>query len=534
MIVCENGNFKIPSSYYLIDSLSGLEKAKIVTENLIDLHETGITVTSLTFDGLKSNKTMCKKLGATWNEDTGDYYFPHPVTKDKVYIIYDGCHALKLVRNAFSDGPDFIDAEGRIVSWQFIKELEQFQVSQGLKAANNLKQEHIEWKDNKMNVRIAAQTLSNSVSTALRYCQEDLQLPQFANAEGTAKFCSVINDAFDILNSRDLYNKDKLKEGISEKNIDNLKKKVKETETYIKNLKYINGISVLDSERKTGFEGMIISLKNVIKIYDQYYKNHGLYLLTYKLSQDHLEIFFSAVRNRQGNNNNPSCYQFINTFKRLLIHADIKGSEKGNCAVLDNTKILCISEDRWKSLCTNMTNKIMFDVKRIYSNANIDYSDVNFYGYNTNKKYIDDVTEYMAGFIARKLLLRSKCLNCPFLLVKQTSHSDLLNKKDRGGLAKPSQDLINICRLMERHFRTNYVSKRSIFKEICQSMCSIIPKNLLVVQHSENPKQHRADILKNIMLKYFLIRAKHFESTNCKKRRRIRRKCTKLVTFCHE
>ena len=70
-----------------------------------------------------------------------------------------------------------------------------------------------------------------------------------------------------------------------------------------------------------------------------------------------------------------------------------------------------------------------------------------------------------------------------------------------------------------------YVSKRSIFKENCQSMSTIIAKNLLLVQHSENPENHRSDILKNIMLRYFPIRSKHFESSNPKKRQRIKRKC---------
>ncbi|CAI6377671.1 unnamed protein product [Macrosiphum euphorbiae] len=47
------------------------------------------------------------------------------------------------------------------------------------------------------------------------------------------------------------------------------------------------------------------------------------YLLTYKLSQDHLEIFFSAVRPRSGFSNNPTAAQFEAAYKRLLIHTEI-------------------------------------------------------------------------------------------------------------------------------------------------------------------------------------------------------------------
>ena len=107
MVVCENGKFKIPVSHYFIQSLSGEEKAQIVTENLHALHDTGITITSLTFDSLQSNTTMCNILGAksTLKNDE-KFCFPHPVTHEDVYVIYDGCHALKLIRNALASGVD--------------------------------------------------------------------------------------------------------------------------------------------------------------------------------------------------------------------------------------------------------------------------------------------------------------------------------------------------------------------------------------------------------------------------------------------
>lgn len=51
-----------------------------------------------------------------------------------------------------------------------------------------------------MNVRLAAQTLSESVSVSLLHLKT-LKIDEFENVEGTAKFFSVITDAFDILNS---------------------------------------------------------------------------------------------------------------------------------------------------------------------------------------------------------------------------------------------------------------------------------------------------------------------------------------------
>lgn len=64
------------------------------------------------------------------------------------------------------------------------------------------------------------------------------------------------------------------------------------------------------------------------------------YILAYKLSQDHLEMFFGAVRRRGGNNNNPTPRQFENIYKRLLVHVNIKASAHGNVTPLDCTSIL--------------------------------------------------------------------------------------------------------------------------------------------------------------------------------------------------
>ena len=54
------------------------------------------------------------------------------------------------------------------------------------------------------------------------------------------------------------------------------------------------------------------------------------YLLTYKFSQDHIELFFGAVRSCGGFNNNPTSQQFTAAYKRLLMRSSIQGGI-GNC-----------------------------------------------------------------------------------------------------------------------------------------------------------------------------------------------------------
>jgi len=50
---------------------------------------------------------------------------------------------------------------------------------------------------------------------------------------------------------------------------------------------------------------------------DLFNSNHQYkYLLTYKCSQDHLEILFSKIRQRLGNNNNPNVVELKTSLKK--------------------------------------------------------------------------------------------------------------------------------------------------------------------------------------------------------------------------
>lgn len=53
-------------------------------------------------------------------------------------------------------------------------------------------------------------------------------------------------------------------------------------------------------------------------------------LLIHKLSpQDHLEIFFSAIKAKERFNNNPAAAQFESSHKRFSVHAELTESSGG-------------------------------------------------------------------------------------------------------------------------------------------------------------------------------------------------------------
>ncbi|CAH1382958.1 unnamed protein product, partial [Tenebrio molitor] len=55
------------------------------------------------------------------------------------------------------------------------------------------------------------------------------------------------------------------------------------------------------------------------------------YIPTYKLSQNHLELFFGIIRLHGGSNNNPTAKQFISAYRKNVIHLQLKAHDKGNC-----------------------------------------------------------------------------------------------------------------------------------------------------------------------------------------------------------
>lgn len=89
--------------------------------------------------------------------------------------------------------------------------------------------------------------------------------------------------------------------------------------------------------------GFIVDLTILLNLYnDLKLQCNFEYILSFKLSQDHLETFFSAIRSR-GGHCNLSCLQFKAAYKKLVVKHEISGSKYGNFSILDAANILHVS-----------------------------------------------------------------------------------------------------------------------------------------------------------------------------------------------
>ena len=332
-----------------MNGLTGEEKANLTKDCLTKLHEVEVKVVSFTCDGPTTHQAMFKLLGARLSAENLQAYFPHPCDNNqRIYIFLDACHMIKLVRNTMSEWKVLKDGDGNTIEWKFLEELHKLQESEGLRLANKLRAAHIDWKQQKMKVNLAAQTLSSSVADALEYCEGKLhELPQFKGCGPTVKFIRTFDRLFDVLNSRNP-KANNFKAPIRKTNYQYVKRLLDDACDYIKGLKGPGGQSILTSKRKTGFLGFFMCAKAVNGLAKDLVcgENPVLkYLLTYKTSQDDLELFFGAVRASGGWNNNPTAMQFRSAYKQLLMRHNITGGQ-GNCVPQDDTEMLSNVENK--------------------------------------------------------------------------------------------------------------------------------------------------------------------------------------------
>jgi len=110
-------------------------------------------------------------------------------------------------------------------------------------------------------------------------------------------------------------------------------------------------------------------------------------------------MFFSAIRAREGFNNNPTALQFECAYKCLLVHTEIMTSSGVNCIATYLTKILSVtSRTKQKSDHLNMYVGMLC--------AEVTDDDLNLTthieGTTTQQTVVADTVEYIAGFIVRK------------------------------------------------------------------------------------------------------------------------------------
>lgn len=201
---------------------------------------------------------------------------------------------------------------------------------------------------------------------------------------------------------------------------------------YISELKENTDTKITASNRKTGFIGFQICIRSVLSLYEKLVAKKSLiYLATYKLNQDHVELFFSQIRQMGGFNNNPSSSQFQSAYKKLLIHCELHEDSNGNCIKFENIPILQKNEILKTE---DIINTSTLKYRILNEEINEDEPEPEPAIISMTKEAI---IAHIAGFIVRKLENLIKCEMCLSVLRETEDplkkRNQLINVKNRGG-----------------------------------------------------------------------------------------------------
>ena len=125
-------------------------------------------------------------------------------------------------------------------------------------------------------------------------------------------------------------------------------------------------MKIICGPRKTYVQGFGISAKSILAISQELIlrdSNPYSYILTYKLSQDTLEMFFSKVRGRLSWNNNPNALQIKYALRALLLKnkVAIECPATANCTEVEgenNLKDVPVSSSDEPDSCTQSMDEL--------------------------------------------------------------------------------------------------------------------------------------------------------------------------------
>lgn len=419
-----NSDFSLPIAHYFIIALNAAEKASIIVEVITEISKLGIRIANLVFDGLSSNLSACKTLGASFDLLNIKPSILNPIDLSEIHIFLDPCHMMKLARN-FIASEKFIHnrTNNESISWIFFERLEACRIKNNF-VCHKLTKKHIQWYRAKMDVRLAAETLSNSVANAMEHLKQE-GVKAFQNSDETIAFIRIIDRFFDIFNSKK-EKKDIFKSPIKISTKESIFTFLDQAETYVRSLTLARR-SVLISKKSTAFKGMLINIKSIKRVVEEYIDTNLMECLpTFRMSQDPLESLFGRIRSLNGNNDNPNVEQFSSALRKLLIHNEIQSSDLSNCR--DQLSILTISSFKKKDpqIALNEDNDEDLNSVDILSFRNESFCPND----NVLDVFQDTSTVRMAAEIENKIqfVARFECEECMNVLEENEKISSSFHK----------------------------------------------------------------------------------------------------------
>lgn len=577
LLVGSRSNWKCPIGYFLTNKTTGITQAKLVRLALEKAADAGLRVWSITADGTSVNLCTFEQLGCIFGTkyDSMITKFKHPSRDYYVYVILDACHMLKLARNALGSIQSFYDEDGGEIQWSFFQQLYHLQEAEGFNLGNKFSAQHLQFEKHKMNVRLAAQTLSSSVADAIEFLDVSMKLAQFNNSQATVNFIRILDRAFDILNSRNPMGKG-YKQPLRQQSRGTWESILKSTVDYLLSLVTItDGKKKLLSthNRKTFVIGFVITIKSIIEMSDEMFslpENPFKYIMTYKFSQDHIELLFSCVRSKGGWNNNPNSLQLKYALRKMLFRNAVKASKNSNCIEFSDISCGIIPIFHRRKHSAPLLEKNVPTANNGFTPAEQKLAEQ--LEEKEHSEFVENVLYYISGHIVSKLVKSVTCPACKNCLISSSlsSPSQLLDHDyfgsrpdnqrasaytqfvNKGGLTMPSPSVFSVVKYAEIVFKACVCKdgRQISSSEGLRSKMIVEVSNHFFVDKSSRSTvfsdhdsgmndmndDHRVKLIKHTADKYFTLRLftygkRHCESVLQGGKPSDRHQLTKLILF---
>lgn len=289
--------------------------------------------------------------------------------------------------------------------------------------------------------------------------------------------------------------------------------------------------------------GFIITMESTLNVVYQLLNKPQSplkYVLTYEMSQDHLELFW-LQKSKRWVEQQP---KFKNTLRQLLFTKNIT-VKSGNCSNFDYPEgdVLEFRSEKHSLFDTNKSPDNNELQKYLSHLDNIDL------GY-----YVKEILDYIGGYIVRSIIKTIVCSNCVQLLVEYrldhefSKNASFTTYVNRGKLIITSKAVSLIIQQLEKSFQNVVIREKNLQRNVKLLIIEITRRSILnkstfffMNSHPTDVElyfcahSHEYSLFKLICQKFINIRMRHYEKQfnidEVFKNHSLRPKFTKLILF---
>lgn len=228
------------------------------------------------------------------------------------------------------------------------------------------------------------------------------------------------------------------------------------------------------------------------------------YLMTSRLCQDPLENLFGIIRQSSGSNEHPTPTQFLIVVNCLSFYGLVKCISQGNC------------EDSLLASLLDVGDKDSAEIpeRRMPAGTTVKLSVDQAGACHDHSQHIvksdSRLVFHIAGYVARKCVMKAKCESCISLLTMPATDDSFQLARytrycDRGGLIYPSAQLYDFVLKLENLF-TECFSQSKLHAESIFDVLDVVRARLC---KEVGCHLHAEDLSKEIV-KFYIVARLHF------------------------